>query len=103
MSERRARCNFSGGCAIIRRMAVQALYALQNGFFGFERSGLFYDERSGGKTQTPGPPAGLDRPRARQRGRRGPLAPALRPRGGRLALSQVGADRPARLKTLARL
>ena len=51
MSERRARCNFSGGCAIIRRMAVQALYALQNGFFGFERSGLFYDERSGEKTQ----------------------------------------------------
>lgn len=51
MSETRERCNFSCGCAIIRRMAVQALYALQNGFFGFERSGLFYDERSGEKTQ----------------------------------------------------
>ena len=27
-------------------MAVKALYALQNGFLGFERTGLFYGERS---------------------------------------------------------
>jgi len=27
-------------------MAVKALYALQNGFMGFERTGLFYGERS---------------------------------------------------------
>ncbi len=34
-------------------MAVQALYALQNGFIGFERSGLFYGERSGERVQIP--------------------------------------------------
>jgi hypothetical protein len=34
-------------------MAVQALYALQNGFIGFERSGLFYGERSDEKVQIP--------------------------------------------------
>src|SRR5262245_12199052 len=27
-------------------MAARTLYALQNGFMGFERSGLFYGERS---------------------------------------------------------
>ena len=27
-------------------MAVKSLYALQNGFLGFERTGLFYGERS---------------------------------------------------------
>src|ERR1700730_8073953 len=27
-------------------MGVKALYALQNGFLGFERTGLFYGERS---------------------------------------------------------
>ena len=30
-----------------RGMAVQALHALQNGFLGFERSGLFFGEFSG--------------------------------------------------------
>src|SRR5947209_20402796 len=34
-------------------MAVQALYALQNGFLGFERSGLFYGELSGERVQIP--------------------------------------------------
>src|SRR2546427_11742844 len=34
-------------------MAVQALYALQNGFLGFERSGLFFDEFSGERVQIP--------------------------------------------------
>ncbi len=34
-------------------MAVQALYALQNGFIGLEKSGLFYGERSGERTQIP--------------------------------------------------
>jgi N-acyl homoserine lactone hydrolase len=34
-------------------MGVQALYALQNGFIGFERSGLFYGERSDEKVQIP--------------------------------------------------
>src|SRR2546430_16401694 len=34
-------------------MAVQALYALQNGFMGFERSGLFYGEFSGERVQIP--------------------------------------------------
>ncbi|MBI4241663.1 MAG: N-acyl homoserine lactonase family protein [Candidatus Rokubacteria bacterium] len=34
-------------------MAVQALYALQNGFIGFERSGLFYGERSSERVQIP--------------------------------------------------
>jgi len=32
-------------------MAAEALYALQNGFMGFERSGLFYGERSGERVQ----------------------------------------------------
>src|SRR2546427_8142604 len=39
--------------AIMRGMAVQALYALQNGFMGFERSGLFYAEFSGERVQIP--------------------------------------------------
>jgi len=34
-------------------MGVQALYALQNGFMGFERSGLFYGELSGDRVQIP--------------------------------------------------
>jgi N-acyl homoserine lactone hydrolase len=34
-------------------MAVKALYALQNGFMGFERSGLFYGEFSAEKVQIP--------------------------------------------------
>ena len=34
-------------------MAVKALYALQNGFIGFEKSGLFYGERSAEKVQIP--------------------------------------------------
>ncbi|MBI4611474.1 MAG: N-acyl homoserine lactonase family protein [Candidatus Rokubacteria bacterium] len=34
-------------------MAVQGLYALQNGFIGFERSGLFYGERSAEQVQIP--------------------------------------------------
>ena len=34
-------------------MAVQALYALQNGFMGFQRSGLFYGDLSGEKFQIP--------------------------------------------------
>jgi N-acyl homoserine lactone hydrolase len=34
-------------------MAVQALYALQNGFMGFQRSGLFYGDLSGEKVQIP--------------------------------------------------
>jgi N-acyl homoserine lactone hydrolase len=34
-------------------MAVEALYALQNGFIGFERSGLFYGERSAERVQIP--------------------------------------------------
>src|SRR5439155_15864 len=36
-----------------RGMAVQALYALQNGFLGFERSGLFFGEFSGERVQIP--------------------------------------------------
>src|SRR2546428_11646674 len=39
--------------AIMRGMAVQALYALQNGFMGFERSGLFYGEFSSERVQIP--------------------------------------------------
>src|SRR4029450_3368578 len=35
-------------------MAVQGLYALQNGFIGFERSGLFFGDRSGERVQIPG-------------------------------------------------
>lgn len=34
-------------------MGVQALYALQNGFMGFERSGLFYGQLSGERVQIP--------------------------------------------------
>ncbi|MEK7446268.1 MAG: N-acyl homoserine lactonase family protein [candidate division NC10 bacterium] len=34
-------------------MGVQALYALQNGFMGLERSGLFYGELSGERVQIP--------------------------------------------------
>src|SRR5438552_11545691 len=34
-------------------MAVQRLHALQNGFMGFERSGLFYGERSAERVAIP--------------------------------------------------
>jgi N-acyl homoserine lactone hydrolase len=34
-------------------MSVQALYALQNGFIGFQRSGLFYGEFSAARVQVP--------------------------------------------------
>ena len=34
-------------------MAVKGLYALQNGFMGFEKSGLFFGERSAEKVQIP--------------------------------------------------
>src|SRR2546426_10708737 len=34
-------------------MAVKALYALQNGFLGFERTGLFYGERSPERVRIP--------------------------------------------------
>jgi N-acyl homoserine lactone hydrolase len=34
-------------------MAVRAVYALQNGFMGFARSGLFYGEMSGERVQIP--------------------------------------------------
>jgi N-acyl homoserine lactone hydrolase len=34
-------------------MAVKAMYALQNGFLGFERTGLFYGERSPERVQIP--------------------------------------------------
>ena len=34
-------------------MAVKTLHAIHNGFLGFERSGLFYDERSGERIQIP--------------------------------------------------
>ncbi len=34
-------------------MGVKALYALQNGLLGFEKSGLFYGERSGERVQIP--------------------------------------------------
>src|SRR5438128_5465228 len=37
----------------MRGMAVLGLYALQNGFMGFERSGLFYDEFSGDRVRIP--------------------------------------------------
>src|SRR4030095_8278358 len=33
--------------------AVEGLYALQNGYMGFERSGLFYGERSAERFQIP--------------------------------------------------
>lgn len=36
-------------------MTVKALYALQNGFMGFERSGLFYGDFSAERTQIPVP------------------------------------------------
>ncbi len=36
-------------------MTVSALYALQNGFLGFERTGLFYDERSAERVPVPIP------------------------------------------------
>src|SRR5438034_1367485 len=39
--------------AVLQRMAVQTLHALQNGFMGFERSGLFYGEFSGERVQIP--------------------------------------------------
>src|SRR4029077_14640610 len=35
-------------------MGVKALYALQNGFLGFERTGLFYGERSPERVAIPG-------------------------------------------------
>src|SRR5256885_771671 len=38
---------------MMRGMAVLGLYALQNGFMGFERSGLFYDEFSGDRVRIP--------------------------------------------------
>ena len=34
-------------------MAVQGLFALQNGFIGFERNGLFFGDRSGERVQIP--------------------------------------------------
>src|SRR5438132_9383465 len=34
-------------------MAVTALYALQNGYLGFERAGLFYGERSAERVPIP--------------------------------------------------
>jgi len=34
-------------------MTVKALYALQNGYMGFQRSGLFYGEFSSDKAQIP--------------------------------------------------
>src|SRR5207247_10521811 len=34
-------------------MAVKGLYALQNGFMGFEKSGLFFGERSAEKVRIP--------------------------------------------------
>src|SRR5215470_11531849 len=37
----------------MREMAVLGLYALQNGFMGFERSGLFYGEFSGDRVRIP--------------------------------------------------
>src|SRR5438876_6911988 len=38
---------------MMRGMAVQALYALQNGFMGFERSGLFSGDFSSERVQIP--------------------------------------------------
>jgi N-acyl homoserine lactone hydrolase len=38
---------------ILRAMAVTALYALHNGFLGFERSGLFYGDRSSDRVRIP--------------------------------------------------
>src|SRR5262245_9696359 len=34
-------------------MSVKALYALQNGFIGFEKSGLFYGERASDRVAIP--------------------------------------------------
>ena len=34
-------------------MTIKALYALQNGFMGFEKTGLFYGERSADRVQIP--------------------------------------------------
>ena len=34
-------------------MAVKGLYALQNGFMGFEKTGLFFGERSAEKVRIP--------------------------------------------------
>src|SRR2546425_9348860 len=48
-----AQPTFTPRGAIMRGMAVQALYAPQNGFMGFERSGLFYGEFSGKRVQIP--------------------------------------------------
>src|SRR5260370_26160015 len=36
-------------------MAVKAVYALENGFLGFERTGLFYGERSPERVAIPSP------------------------------------------------
>jgi len=63
------RTNFGPGCQLhagglepvrargavlsLRAMAVLGLYALQNGFMGFERSGLFYGEFSGDRVRIP--------------------------------------------------
>src|SRR6266850_3481414 len=48
-----AQPTFTPRGAMMRGMAVQGLYALQNGFMGFERSGLFYGEFSGDRVQIP--------------------------------------------------
>src|SRR2546426_10803701 len=48
-----AQPTFTPRGAIMRGMAVQALYALQNGFMGFDRSGLFYGEFGGERVQIP--------------------------------------------------
>src|SRR5262249_61720476 len=37
----------------MREVTVRGLYALQNGFMGFERSGLFYGEFSGDRVRIP--------------------------------------------------
>ena len=46
-------------------MAVQALFALQNGFIGFERSGLFFGDRSGRARRDPGDAATWSAPATR--------------------------------------
>ena len=43
----------SGAVLSLRAMAVMGLYALQNGFMGFERSGLFYGEFSSDRVRIP--------------------------------------------------
>src|SRR5262245_23404198 len=55
---RRAGADPRARSALVRRRArrmaaVQGLYALQNGYMGFERSGLFYGERSADRFQIP--------------------------------------------------